>query len=135
MTLYEVNIRVLSETAHSFSIWLEEHIREIIRLDGFLSAEWFEVEEDTEAKELEEAVRQAVRLDESIPHELREAAASPVSTRSFVIHYRLRDRESLENYFTNHAPRLREDGLEKFGDQFTATRRVMDKLIDFVRDV
>ncbi|MCB0713972.1 MAG: DUF4286 family protein [Ignavibacteriae bacterium] len=125
MTIYEVNIRALKEIADSYETWLSTHINEIIQLDGFISAEWSLVEEDQETKDLEEAVRQAVRLDESVPHEIREAAAAPVETKLYCIQYRLRDRESLENYFTHHVESMRQDGIDRFGTKFAATRRVM----------
>ncbi len=125
MTIYEVNVRVLTEIADEYEIWLNDHIEEILLIDGFESAEWFVVEEDKETKDLEEAVRQAVRLDESVPAEIREAAASPVETRLYSIQYRLRDRASLDHYFNFHAERLRQEGIERFGTKFAATRRVM----------
>lgn len=125
MTIYEVNIRILAEAADEYAEWLDDHIRQILKIEGFVSAEWFEVEEDQEVRALEQAVRQAVRLDESVPVELREAAAMPIETRLFTVHYRLRDRQSLEHYLEFHAPAMRRDGVERFGDKFSATRRVM----------
>ena len=125
MTIYEVNVRVLSEIAEEYERWLDNHIREIIQIDGFVTAEWSLVEEDKEAKDLEEAVRQAVRLDESVPADIREAVSSPVETRHYCIQYRLNDRESLENYFSFHAEKLRQDGIDRFGSKFAASRRVM----------
>lgn len=125
MIIYEVNIRILAELAEEYAEWLDDHIRRILEIDGFVSAERFDVEEDEEARALEQAVRQAVRLDESIPAELRDAASVTVETRLFTVHYRLRDRESLERYFEFHAERMRQEGVERFGDSFSATRRVM----------
>ena len=125
MTIYEVNLRVLNEIAEEFEAWLDQHIKDILKIDGFASAEWFEVEEDKEAKQIEEAVRQAVRLDESVPVDIREAAAAPVETKHYSIQYRLLDRDSLDNYFTYHAEELRQDGLDRFGSKFAATRRIM----------
>lgn len=43
----------------------------------------------------------------------------------FCVRYGLRDRDALEAYLRDHAPRLREDGLKHFGGAFTASRRVM----------
>ncbi|MCE2502760.1 MAG: DUF4286 family protein [Chlorobi bacterium] len=125
MTKYEVNIRVLNEIAEEYEAWLDQHIKEILKIDGFFSAEWFEVEEDKEAKEIEEAVRQAVRLDESVPVDIREAAAAPVETKHYSIQYRLIDRDSLDSYFTYHAEQLRQDGFDRFGSKFAVTRRIM----------
>lgn len=42
-----------------------------------------------------------------------------------IIAFRLKSREDLENYFQNHAKAMREDGLKRFGDKFTAFRRVL----------
>ena len=43
----------------------------------------------------------------------------------YVMHYQLDDRQSLDNYFRDHAPRLRADGIARFGDKFSATRRIL----------
>lgn len=44
----------------------------------------------------------------------------------FVTHYWLRDRIALEGYLRDHAPRLRDDGLRRFGGRFSAERRVLE---------
>lgn len=126
MLLYEVNIRALSEIADEYEAWLEDHVREIVGLDGFLEAEWFVVEEDAQAAQIEETLRHAMRLDESIPLELREAAAHPIATRTYCVQYRVADRASLDRYLAEEAPRLRQDGIDRFGSKFAASRRVMD---------
>ena len=41
------------------------------------------------------------------------------------VHYRLRDVAALQAYFDQHAARLREDGLARFGVRFSASRRVL----------
>ena len=123
--LYEVNIRVLEEIAEAYESWLDDHIRELLAIDGFEAADWFEIEEDTEAQKIEEALRQAVRLDESIPVEIREAASNPVRTRLYCVQYRLRDADAFENYVRNHADRMRQQGIDRFGSKFAATRRIM----------
>ena len=51
MTIYEVNFTVNADIADMYAIWLGEHIREILSIDGFLSAEWFEVESDGDARQ------------------------------------------------------------------------------------
>ena len=40
-------------------------------------------------------------------------------------HYILRDQAALNSYLSEHAPRMREDGVKHFSDKFQATRRVM----------
>ena len=41
------------------------------------------------------------------------------------VHYHVKDRATLDAYLKNHAPRLREEGLKRFPNQFSATRRVL----------
>ena len=97
MTIYEVSLTVDAEIADDYAAWLGPHIKEILGLDGFLSAEWFEVEIE----------------DEEHVH--------------WCIQYRVKDRTALETYFIEHAERMRGDGLERFGGRFTAERRVLSR--------
>ena len=97
MVIYEVNLTVDAEIANEYSAWLGPHIKEILELDGFLSAEWFEVEAE----------------DEAHVH--------------WCIQYRVKDRTALETYFVEHAERMRGDGLERFGERFTAERRILSR--------
>ena len=41
------------------------------------------------------------------------------------MHYRLQDETALHAYLQQHAPRLRADGITRFGDRFSASRRVL----------
>ena len=42
------------------------------------------------------------------------------------VRYHLESRDALERYLRDHAPRLRADGLARFGGRFDATRRVLE---------
>ncbi len=97
MVIYEVNLTVDADIAEDYAAWLGPHISEILEIDGFLSAEWFEVESDEKDK-----VRWSIQ-------------------------YRVKDRTSLETYFIDHAERLRGDGLDRFGGRFTAERRILKR--------
>jgi antibiotic biosynthesis monooxygenase (ABM) superfamily enzyme len=44
---------------------------------------------------------------------------------AFVVHYRLASRAALDDYFREHAPRLRAEGLARFGGRMTATRAIL----------
>lgn len=44
----------------------------------------------------------------------------------FVVRYHLGSRAALEGYLREHAPRMRAEGLERFGQRFSATRRVLE---------
>jgi quinol monooxygenase YgiN len=95
--VYEVNLQVKRAIEREYRDWLAAHVQEILALPGFVGAELFEV------------VDPAPAADEFA-----------LCTR-----YLLRDAAALENYFREHAPRLRAEGVARFGDGFRAQRRVM----------
>jgi hypothetical protein len=94
--IYEVDLRPDPSIEAEFDEWLEHHVREMIRLPGFLGATIYR-SEDPGSGETQRTT-----------------------------HYRLRDRAALEDYFREHAERMRADGIRRFGDRFTATRRILD---------
>lgn len=53
--------------------------------------------------------------------------------RVYCVRYHLADRGALEAYLRDHAPRLRADGLARFGDRFSATRRVSELVAEYGR--
>lgn len=97
MIIYEVNLKVRRSIEREYRDWLATHMREILALPGFVGAELFEVTEPAPA-----------------------ADEFALCTR-----YQLRDAAALESYLREHAPRLRADGVSRFGDNFRADRRVM----------
>jgi hypothetical protein len=95
--VYEVNL-VVREAIHAdYRAWLAAHVAEMLTLPGFVSAEI---------------------LDQIEP-------GAPEGTRALTVCYRVADRASLDRYFDEHSARMREDGKRRFGDAFTATRRVL----------
>lgn len=50
MIVYEVNLRVDSDVAAAFRAWLASHVRDMLALPGFVSAEIFRVEAATADK-------------------------------------------------------------------------------------
>ena len=97
MIIYEVNLIVEPDVADEYAAWLRPHITHILEIDGFLGAEWLERDTATDAGKVR-----------------------------WTIHYRLRDRAALEVYQRDHAPALIREGLDKFGEHLTATRRVLE---------
>ena len=97
--IYEVNLEVNQNIAAVFSDWLAEHIQEMLQFDGFSSAQWYS--------------RQTLDEDNHNPVQL------------WTIHYQLNHREAYENYIENHASAMRSEGLERFGGQFQASRRLL----------
>ena len=95
--IYEVNIEVDAAAHDDYRAWLRGHIAEILALPGFTGAKVFDVLEPP-------------------------ASAGRVGLS---VQYALRDREALDDCLRDHAPRLRADGVARFGDRFHATRRIL----------
>ena len=104
--LYEVNLAVDREIADGYAAWLGPHIQEVLAVDGFTGAEWWEVEAEGAAPEAS-------------------GAGTSDGRAQWCVQYRLRDRAALQAYFDHHAARLRGDGLARFAGRFEATRRVL----------
>jgi hypothetical protein len=98
-----VTLRVDVAIAGDYRAWLEQHMREMLALPGFQDA-------------------RLSRQDEPEP-----AAGDVV----FCCHYRLRDAAALADYLREHAARMRADGVARFGDRFSASRRVLAVLGDY----
>jgi hypothetical protein len=95
--VYEVNLDLDAAIRDDYLAWLDAHIAEICALPGFTGAQRFEV------------------IDPA-------AAAGRIS---LCVQYALRDKAALDAYLRDHAPRLRAEGVAKFGDRFRASRRVL----------
>ena len=100
--LYEVDVEADAAIAGPFDTWLRDHIADLLALPGFRSAEILEA-----------------------------AGAQPGRIRR-VVQYRLRDQAALDDYLRVQAPLLRQQGEERFGDRFTADRRVLTHREEFV---
>jgi len=94
--IYEVTLSPDPSITAAFDTWLEEHVREMLTLPGFLGA--------------------------SIHH----ADDPANDGRERVVMYRLENRDALQAYLREHAEDMRSRGIERFGDGFRASRRVYD---------
>ena len=95
--IYEVNIGLDAAIEAEYRAWLRAHVEEILALPGFIDA----------------------RLSDVVD-------PPPAPGRvAICTHYRLRDQAALQDYFERHAPRLRGDGIARFGGRFVATRRIL----------
>jgi len=97
MIAYEVNLYLKRVIAHEFRAWLDAHVVDILGLPGFAGAE------------VAETLEPAARADEI----------------ALCVRYRLVDEAALAAYLCDHAPRLREEGIARFGAAFRAERRVL----------
>ena len=103
MIVYEVNVFVRREIEAAYREWLDAHVREIVALPGFTGAQVFE----------------------------RSEPAAAEGEFALCMQYRLRDAAALAAYLREHAPRLRADGIARFGDGFRAERRVLATLASY----
>jgi len=98
--IYEVNLDVDAAIADAFLAWLRGHVAAILELPGFVAAE------------------------------ISAAEDPPPGRLRWCVHYRLRDRAALQDYFDRHAAAMRGDGVARFGARFSATRRILEPLAD-----
>lgn len=101
--LYEVNLDADAAIEGPFDTWLRDHIADVLQFNGFLSAEILGGDMATDGR-----IRR-------------------------IVQYRLRNQDALDSYLREHAPRMRAQGVEKFGERYTAERRVLAHREEFIR--
>lgn len=95
--IYEVNIDLDAGIEAEYRAWLRDHVAELLALPGFIDAQVFDVVDP-----------------------------GPADGRiGLCVHYRLRDEAALQDYFDQHAARMRGDGIARFGGRFDASRRIL----------
>lgn len=97
MIVYEVNLEIDAGIATEYRRWLDAHVAEVLALPGFTGARILEVLEP----------------------------AGPATRIALCVQYLLLDAAALDSYLRVHAPRLRADGVARFGDGFRAHRRIL----------
>lgn len=95
--IYEVSLDVEAGVIDDYRSWLETHVLEVCELPGFIDAHLYEV------------------IDPP-------AEAGRVS---LCVQYRMRDAAAFQSYLNDHAPRMREEGEQRFGGRYRAHRRVL----------
>lgn len=100
--IYEVNLSVQREIANEYRTWLGDQVQEMLALPGFTGVRILEIAEDACGTET-----------------------------TFCTQYELVDQSALDDYMRVHAGRMRADGVSRFGDRFTASRRVLRDLADY----
>lgn len=100
--VYEVNVDLDAAIERDYRTWLDAHVREILTLPGFTGA-------------------RILGVIEPRPDDGRVALC---------VQYALRDAAALDAYLRDHAPRLRADGIARFGERFRAQRRVLRDVAD-----
>lgn len=98
--IYEVNLSVDSAIAAEFDDWLTEHVAAMLALPGFRSARIFAPDRDAESSD--------ARITRTTQYELDNRAA-------------------LERYLDIDAERMRAEGVERFGEDLSASRRILEE--------
>ncbi len=93
--VYEVNLEVQKDIEKAYLEFLDEHIKEILLLEGFVDANLF----------------MDVNSDDT--------------TSRIVCQYRIKTSEDMDNYVKTYAPAMRAKAIELFGDKFKASRRIL----------
>ncbi|HAT8251802.1 TPA: DUF4286 family protein [Legionella pneumophila] len=99
MVVYEVNLSIDNEIYRDYKDWLDEHILEMLKFPGFLNA--------------------------TVMHQSMDGDSSD-NQKHLTVQYQLESTEDLQNYFEEHAPKMRGDGMNRFKGRFTATRRTFE---------
>lgn len=97
--IYEVNLSVERAIAGEFRAWLVDHVQEMLELPGFTGARILEAVDGDDGDRV-----------------------------LFRTHYSMLDQAALGAYLREHAARMREAGIARFGNRFSATRHVLRDL-------
>lgn len=97
MIIYEVNLAIDEDIYSQFQLWLKEHAKEMLQFPGFIKASILKPENE-----------------------------SVSGKEKLTIQYQLENRKSLDVYFTQFAAKMREKGISKFTDKFSAERRIFE---------
>jgi len=98
--IYEVNLSLSPDIADVFDLWLKEHIDDMLAIAGFVSA--------------------SVYKDQAPP------GVDPDPNQVYrTVQYKVSTREALDDYFRDHAARMRQESMERFGEDLSAQRRIL----------
>tara|TARA_B100000949_G_C14128263_1_gene385511 strand:+ start:185 stop:502 length:318 start_codon:yes stop_codon:yes gene_type:complete len=100
MVIYEVNLKINKEIFTKYKTWLDGHIQQMLRIPGFL---------------------QATLLQEILDDEYQTPAQ-----KNITVQYLLRNSADLKTYFDKYASSMRDDGINRFKNNFSATRRIFE---------
>jgi hypothetical protein len=93
--IYEVTLSIESDIVDTFDGWLANHVEEMLAIPGFISANVFALDDDENGN--------AQRVTQ----------------------YILESEGHLESYLADQSAEMRQSGIDRFGDQFMATRRIL----------
>ncbi len=93
--IYEVTLTIERDIVDTFDGWLANHVEEMLAIPGFISANVFALDDDEDGN--------AQRVTQ----------------------YILESEGHLDSYLADRSAEMRQSGIDRFGDQFSATRRIL----------
>lgn len=96
--IYEVSLEIEQDVVGEFDTWLAGHIDDMLTIPGFISARTFTLEN------------------------------TDVGRARRVTHFHLESEADLERYLSGPAAAMRQAATDRFGDRFTASRRILHAL-------
>ncbi len=107
MLIYEVNIQVSNVIFEEYKIWLQDHIKDMLNFEGFLTAKIF------------------LDITDIYTDSCNTTGNNKKLSHSYLlVQYEISSQEYLDDYFVNHAQKMRQLTLDRYGDYLTITRRV-----------
>ena len=95
MIIYEVNLSISKTIYKDFEKWLSIHIDKMLTFDGFNEYRIYNI------------------------------SSGDIDNKLLCVHYYVQTRKDLNNYFKNYSKSMKKNGLDKFGDNYTASRRIL----------
>lgn len=103
MYIYNVTINVDDSIHDEFLMWIKIHIKEVLATGKFSSARLVQVLVEEE-----------------------------MDGTTYAVQYTTTSKETLEAYYKEDAPKLREQSLKKFADKMLAFRTELNVIEDFI---
>ncbi|MEN0045136.1 MAG: DUF4286 family protein, partial [Pseudomonadota bacterium] len=91
-----MSLRIGDDQTVALGAWLPEHIDEMLALPGFIEAQYFDPQRDDDGR------------------------------WAHTVQYVLSSRDALDAYLENDAPRMRQDGIDRFGDAMSSSRNIRE---------
>lgn len=98
MITYEVNICVPNKMLDDYIVWFMPHMRDMLHFKGFQKAEYH-----------------------------TELRAQDKDSTTLVAQYLVDSLDNLDDYFEHHAPTVRQEAIDKFGNDISFKRRILQK--------
>lgn len=95
--IYEVSLEIDPAIVGQYDVWLEQHLREVLEVEGF---------------EIGRILKP-------------ETTSEPGAWVTRVVQYTVRSRHDLQRYLDGPAQAMRQKGIDRFGERFRATRRIL----------